>query len=353
MQPSSPTGTRIAFGGGHPINWEAQQQDPANPTPNEIEVILSGDYKTRDLLIGDVELDQIIANHKRASVDPAVDFEHESWAPFGNNSPAKGWVKSLRKGPSKRLPGRNALIATIEWTDLGEEAIKRKHFRYISAGLNMAAEDRLSAEGIGVMLDHVALVKHPFVQGMEPLSFSANQPNPPKEKSNMKTVFEALGLSAEASEAVALSAIGVLNSASKELLALTGTKDISEALGAVKAFKAAHDVHEALSAQVADYEAKDLEREFNAAIEAGKKSGKLTAHMAAEWAGKELRACGRDGLKQLASFLVHAPQVVKVEEHREPAPADAVVGLSAGDIEYCKRYGISPEDMAASKARRV
>ncbi len=142
---------------------------------SEIEVILAGQYKTRNLVIDEKAIDSMIANHVAAGVDPAVDCEHESWAPLSlNRSPAMGWVKALSKRPSVADPTRQALVATVEWTDVGQAAVAAKHYRYISAGLDLGAKDRRSGQSIGVFLDHVALVKHPFVQGMQPLSLSAS-----------------------------------------------------------------------------------------------------------------------------------------------------------------------------------
>jgi hypothetical protein len=120
-----------------------------------------------------------------------------------------GWVKSLSKRPSSADPSRNALVAQIEWTDVGKAAVAAKHFRYVSAGLDMKAKDRLTGKEIGVMLDHVAIVKHPFVQGMQPLSLSADSQTPTQEK-RMKSVFKALGLKEDASEEDAAAALKAL-----------------------------------------------------------------------------------------------------------------------------------------------
>ncbi len=178
--------------------------------PSEFEVILSGQYKTRNFAIDDKAIDSMIANHKAAGVDPAVDREHESWAMLSlEPSPAMGWVKALSKRPSAADPSRSALVATVEWTDVGAKAVAAKHYRYISAGIDLAAKDRLSGKAIGVMLDHVALVKHPFVQGMQPLSLSAVEP--PTKENRMKPVLLALGLKDDASEADAVAALSSLS----------------------------------------------------------------------------------------------------------------------------------------------
>lgn len=183
----------------------ALSADPAI-TESEIEVILSGDYKVRNLVIGDKEIASMIDNHARAGVDPAVDREHESWSALQlEPSPAMGWVKKLAMQPSAADPKRNALVATVEWTDVGAKALAAKHYRYVSAGLDLKAKDRLTGKDIGVMLDHVALVKHPFVQGMKPLSLSADEPI--NEEKPMKSLLLALGVKEDATEEQATAAL--------------------------------------------------------------------------------------------------------------------------------------------------
>jgi phage I-like protein len=128
-----------------------------------------------------------------------------------------GWVKALSKRASALDPTRNALVAHVEWTDVGAKAVAAKHYRYISAGLDMKAKDRLSGKDIGVMLDHVALVKHPFVQGMQPLSLSAAHLQ--QEKSMDPALLKALGLKEDADTAAALSALGAKNTEIEKLKA--------------------------------------------------------------------------------------------------------------------------------------
>ena len=205
--------------------------DGGAPT-TEIEVILAGDYKTRGLVIDERAIDGMIANHQRAGVDPAVDREHESWSMLQlSPSPAMGWVKSLSKRPATFDPSRMALVAHVEWTDVGAAAVAAKHYRYISAGIDLKAKDRRSGADIGVMLDHVALVKHPFVQGMAPLSLSAHADSH-KELNPMKSTLKALGLNDDADDGQALAAVVAL------------TDKIAAKDSEIAALKSAVKVHE-------------------------------------------------------------------------------------------------------------
>lgn len=230
-------------------------------TTSDVEVILAGDYKVRNLVVNDAAIESMIANHKASGVDPAVDREHESWSALQlEPSPAMGWVKSLSKKPSAADPARNALVATIEWTDKGAQAVAAKHYRYVSAGLDLKAKNRLSGADIGVFLDHVALVKHPFVQGMQPLSLSGAASSPPKEKS-MNVLLKALGLKEDADEATALAALGAKDA---EIAALKVQNDSTgKRLAALEADAKAtkfQRLTEKLDAKIAEFAIDAVER---------------------------------------------------------------------------------------------
>jgi len=58
---------------------------------------------------------------------PVLNADHATRNPFAASAPAYGWPKSM-----EHVPGEG-LFAIIELTDLGEEAITNKRYRYISA----------------------------------------------------------------------------------------------------------------------------------------------------------------------------------------------------------------------------
>jgi len=244
----------------------------ADSSTSEIEVILAGSYKVRNLLVDEKALDSMIANHKAAGVDPAVDREHESWSALQlEPSPAMGWVKALSKRPSVNDPTRTALVATVEWTDVGQRAVAAKHYRYVSAGLDLRAKDRLTGKDIGVMLDHVALVKHPFVQGMQSLSLSASPSDQfTDDGENMNTaLLKALGLQDGADEAAALAAIGAkeseiekLRKEAQALKAINAASDARLAKLEADAAAAKHDrLVEKLDAKIAAFAVDASERD--------------------------------------------------------------------------------------------
>jgi phage I-like protein len=147
--------------------------------PTEIQLGYAAAFQghPRPFALTQKTFDGFIANHKAAGVDPPLDREHESIVNGLDVSPAQGWIKSLAyrdvaAGATKAEPVLG-LFGAVDWTDLGEENVAKKHFRYTSMGFSLKAKDPKSNDSIGPFLDHVALVKKPFIQGMQALSLSA------------------------------------------------------------------------------------------------------------------------------------------------------------------------------------
>lgn len=195
--------SRIAFRGGVALfAGDEQPQDLSQPF--DVEAGLTGQYKTRNFELTAKTFEQMAKNHADAGVDPAVDREHESWFSMAGN-PALGWVKALDIKPASVDKRRSALVATVQFNNLGQEAVKQGHFRYVSMGMDKAGKHRMSGDSIGAVLDHLALVKNPFIQGMRPLSLALSSKlgrlveEEPMEALAQK-LRDALGLSADASE---------------------------------------------------------------------------------------------------------------------------------------------------------
>jgi hypothetical protein len=205
--------TLVAFSGGTPLfSGGGEEQEAADLTkPLDVEIALTGSYKTRGFELAGKQFDEMIANHRRSGVDPAVDREHESWFSLPSG-PAHGWISTLRVETATVDARRKALVATIHLNDLGQHAVKNGHYRYVSIGLDKAAKDRQSGEPLGAALDHLALVKNPFIQGMRPLSLALSlRLGRPVEEEPMEQLAQQLrqelGLSADAPEEQIIAAL--------------------------------------------------------------------------------------------------------------------------------------------------
>jgi hypothetical protein len=209
----------IALDGEQPLFSDGE----AVESTFEREIGLTGEYKTRGFALARKQFDQIVENHKRSGTDPAVDRGHETWFGGDPGTEARGWVRALTVRPSTMRPGRDALVAQIELNDLGRKAVDNKHFRYLSMGLNLKGRDALTGEPVGAVLDHLALVKRPQIEGMQPLSLSADVP---ASEETMKSLLLALGVKEDADEKAALAALADKDS---KIVALTAELNAAKA----------------------------------------------------------------------------------------------------------------------------
>jgi phage I-like protein len=187
--------------------------------PTEVQLGYAASFRghPRPFALTQKTFDGFIANHKAAGVDPPLDREHESINNGLDTSGAQGWIKQLKyrdvaAGETRTEPVLG-LFADVDWTDLGEENVAKKRFRYTSMGFALKAKDPKTNEPIGEFLDHVALVKKPFIQGMQALSLSAvNFPGRGRADGGMhmeqvkQYLCGLLGLKADASEEEILAA---------------------------------------------------------------------------------------------------------------------------------------------------
>jgi hypothetical protein len=256
VKPSGLSRSCIAFSGGVALYAGADEEADLSK-PFDVEIALSGQYKARDFELGAKQFGEMIANHKRSGVDPALDREHESWFSMAAQ-PALGWVKALRVENASGDARRRALVATVELNDVGQHAVKNGHFRYVSMGMEKAGKDRQTGDSIGAVLDHLALVKNPFIQGMRPLSLALSAKlgrlveEEPMDLLAQK-LREALGLSADATEEQIIAAHAA--AAGKLAAEKTDRESLSKALDEQKRIN--ERLEGGLKALAADRETRD------------------------------------------------------------------------------------------------
>lgn len=140
-----------------------------------------------------------------------VDYEHFSYDE-SKESRAAGWIKELQNRD-------DGLYAKIRWTENGEEDLRSGEYRFVSPVWMPTDAERVADKKLRPLrLDRAGLTNDPNIKGMVPLS---NRDLPSREiisgnnagqtKGNkMKRVLLALGLSEDASEESALTAVDVL-----------------------------------------------------------------------------------------------------------------------------------------------
>ncbi|MGH8018659.1 MAG: phage protease [Opitutaceae bacterium] len=163
-----------------------------------------------------------------------VDQDHFSLDPE-KSSESFGWLMEVRNREG-RLEGR------VEWTDLGEPAVKAKRYKYFSTvyepeDLEVIGTRKVKNRNLKLVrplrLDRLALTNDPNNKGGKPISNREEREGIQPTPSKMKKVTDELGLPEDASEDAILEAIRKLKtsvgSAKAETAAVTNRATAAEA----------------------------------------------------------------------------------------------------------------------------
>lgn len=116
--------------------------------------------------------DKVIANFDAGvlKIEPVVDAEHEG-------GKAMGWIKRLFKGSFKNHQGAEqaAVMAEVEWTGPGKEAIGGKEFRYFSPAIG-EYKDEETGKSYYPVLKGGALTNTPVLKLMPEVALTDGAP---------------------------------------------------------------------------------------------------------------------------------------------------------------------------------
>lgn len=93
--------------------------------------------------------------------DLQVNFSHNRWGE------AAGWMKDVALNEEK-----DRLLATVEWTPVGLDALKKKIYRYFSSEIAFDYQDEETQEKHKNVLMGGALTNIPYIRGLAPVMFS-------------------------------------------------------------------------------------------------------------------------------------------------------------------------------------
>ena len=240
---------RIYCAEGDPILLAAGE---GGDVPREVQVYVEGQWLAygdgAGLRLTRGHFVEMAANKLLLKDDPPVDREHECMY-LGAVAGARGWVKTLRVGEAPGNSELAALYATIEWTREGEEDVREKRFRYVSGGAILGARARTDLELIGAVLDHVSIVKRPFIQGMRPITNSAPLRGSEEHMTDPQLVtLTALGLSPETLTALGLSGAARSDTLDGAILGLsTRATELAARIAELEVEKIKHDVDVAIA----------------------------------------------------------------------------------------------------------
>ena len=183
-------------------------RDGSLPADHWYHLVPRGEYPHKESgklqVIDDKALDAMLNNFR-----PKLLIDQEHWSyDLERSSEAFGWLTEVQKRD-------DGLWGRVEWTDIGEPAVKNKRYRFLSPVWNPPDTEPLGKNRIRPLrLDSAGLTNTPNLRGMVPLSnrrvgqassLSISAGNKPK--GTMNSVATKLGLSAEASEDAILAAV--------------------------------------------------------------------------------------------------------------------------------------------------
>lgn len=126
--------------------------------------------------------------------DLPIDVDHK-------RGEAAGWIKKLMNR------GKEGLFAVIEWTKLGEQLIKDKIYKYVSADFDFEYNHPENGNKYKNVLNGASLVNYPFLKGMAEVALSEESIKngmfhvyEKKEEGQVKELLKAMGLKENATE---------------------------------------------------------------------------------------------------------------------------------------------------------
>jgi len=286
--------------------------------PSELRLFRAGKNESLkgDFLFDEKAAKSVSASAARRGVRFPFDYNHGSTSALGQLNPemsgkAAGWCSlSVKDGE---------LRATDEkWTEAAATAIKAKEWAYISPTFKHDSGNRVTE-----MLC-IALTNTPALHNLEPLI--AASAALAAEDHRMEQLLKMLGATDEAAAIVALTALNA------KIAQLTADKDAAQAKSVE------------LATKVSTLEAAAEVAQLNALIEKGTASGQIAPAMV-----DVLRPLGVAGL---TAFLEKAPKVIEPgKETKEKKEETGIAGLSAVELENCKKLGVDPTKFAEHKAK--
>lgn len=315
--------------------------------PDRIELIPTGSFRTADKR-GEFHLRDPAAVIRR-SLDAApgrqllVDFGHNVPLKDRGRGDAAGWITDMEVEGSR-------VMASVEWTPAGAEAIRTKAFRFISPVFFNRPDREV------VLLGGAGLVNDPGLPQLRQLASREDDTS----MYDIARIAAALGLGEDATAEAVLAAVealqapkadqvlaSVLKAAGVAELTEQSARQICARLTAAEPDPAAFvpraafdDVSRELAALQREAADSEVEAAVSAAIEAGKVTPALET-----WA----RQLASRDLSEFKAFVAAAPVVVDASRIAATPPAAQPDELTAEERQVASRMGLSREAMLATR----
>lgn len=306
------------------LNFEAQ----GNTLPERIDLLPAGKRITgRDgRSWNNSNPAGIVERLNASSIDLVLDFEHASElkAPNGDHAPAAAWLNAFRVEPDGRITG-----AVKTWTPAGEAAVLNREYRYISPAVNYHPRT-MEIVGIG----SAGLTNKPN------LALAALNHEQQEDPIMLKKILAKLGLAEDASEDMALNAIGKLHTDLQTALNSAATPSLDKFVPRAD-YETALNRASTAEAKIADADKAKLEGEIETAINQALTEGKIAP------ASKEfyVATCRTEGgLAQFKTFIASAPKIVADSVLSGKTPEGEKTGLNAQEKDIIAKMGITEEE---------
>jgi len=266
-------------------------------------------------------IDAVLQAFEARGVELPIDWEHATQhrAPRGEAAPAAGWITALN------VRG-GALWADVQWTDRGHDQVLAREYRYISPVFDFDPNT-----GRIVRLVSAGLTNTPNL----PLQ-ALNQEQPMK-LSLTAALAAALGVSADADEATALTAIESLKTATNR-----------EATN-LERYVPRADYDQVLQ-RATNAEQQLLQRDTVAhktAVDAAIESALQARKIAPTSVDYHRASCSdRSGLERFQAFVASAPVIAPDAGIEGPPPGATKTALNAEQQQAARLLGLTPEEYA-------
>jgi phage I-like protein len=378
----------------HTLTLELTDDKP----PTEIRLFAFGKNKTLkgEFILDDAGAKDIMDFYEEHGIELSFDYEHAALSDPPGEAPAAGWYKLEKR--------EDGLWATgIKWTKKATEYLENREYRFFSPAFVTDAGKRITRiinaaltnipatinqkplmalVGLGMSFDQVhrdlnlairqafndAWIVEVFTDSVvfehhgklfsvsyhlegEKVMLDGEAVEvqktyvPREEGETMKTVLARLGLTQDATEATALSAVEKLQEGNGLIQKLSGlVGEGKDVLATVLAWKDGAAQTETLSAKVAELEGKDRDTKITALFAKGKADGKVTP---ASEAALRVALSDDKGVispEKLETYLNAAPKIQALADDKVAEKASA--SKSYKDMSYAERAALYESDKA-------
>ncbi len=252
------------------------------------------------------------------------DIEHatEIRGPEGKDADAAGWILALENRDGE-------IWAQVEWTHIGRYKITDKLYSYYSPAFNY------NEEGVITSMSSAGLTNKP--------NFYVPALNREGEKTMKlsKLIADALGLSEDATEQEAATAINTLKSEKDVALNRTNQPDLNKFVP-----KETYDIALNRASSAEGKLAEIHEQEIDALVQEAINEGKVAP------ADKDMYVglCrSEEGAEQFKKFVQGAPKIATNSQVSTPKQPDGTPKLEEHELAMCRKMGVTKEEFLKAK----